>query len=211
MARQTIWAAERSNRRAISTSAMDTGPEPRAMPYWVEAKRAISARWCDRRMLLGEVTSAGRELAQLVEPKIVHFEVAWVSCLAEHQRAQFVACATLTGRLSMPTRDGASPRRGEVWLAQLDKVRPVIILTRNPMGAYLNALLAVPITRTERGLGSEVRVGPEDGIRVASVANQDNLALVRQERLLRRVGRARPTTLVAICQALAFTVDCSAA
>ena len=111
----------------------------------------------------------------------------------------------------MSTRKGTSPRRGEVWLAQLDKVRPVIILTRNPMGTYLNALLAVPITRTERGLGSEVRVGPEDGIRVASVANLDNLALVRQERLLRRVGRARSTTLAAICQALAFTVDYSAA
>ena len=110
----------------------------------------------------------------------------------------------------MPTRDGPSPRRGDVWLAQLDKLRPVIILTRNPMGAYLNALLAVPITRAERSVGSEVRVGPEDGVRVASVANLDNLALVRQERLLRRVGRARPTTLGAICQALAYTVDCSA-
>ena len=111
----------------------------------------------------------------------------------------------------MPTRDGPSPQRGEVWLAQLDRVRPVIILTRNPMGAYLNALLAVPITRTERGVGSEVRVGPEDSVRVAAVANLDNLALVRRERLLRRVGRARSTTLGAICQALAFTVDCSAA
>ena len=110
----------------------------------------------------------------------------------------------------MQTRDGSSPRRGEVWLAQLDKVRPVIVLTRNPMGAYLKALLAVPITRTERGLGSEVRVGPEDGIRVTSVANLDNLVLVSQERLLRRVGRARSTTLGAICQALAYTVDCSA-
>ena len=29
------------------------------------------------------------------------------------------------------------PRRGDVWLAEVDKIRPVIVLTRDPMGALL--------------------------------------------------------------------------
>ena len=55
------------------------------------------------------------------------------------------------------------PRRGDVWLAQLDKVRPVIILTRDPMGRLLHAVVTAPVTSTVRGLSTEVPVGPADG------------------------------------------------
>ncbi|HEY4411191.1 MAG TPA: type II toxin-antitoxin system PemK/MazF family toxin, partial [Acidimicrobiia bacterium] len=77
----------------------------------------------------------------------------------------------------------AVPRRGDVWLADLDKLRPIIVLTRNPMGRYLNAVLVAPVTSTVRGLSTEVPVGPADGIRVPSVANLDNVQLVARERL----------------------------
>ena len=92
----------------------------------------------------------------------------------------------------------APPRRGEVWLAQLDKVRPVIVLTRDPLGGLLNAVIAAPVTSTIRALSTEVSVGPEDGVRHASVANLDNVQLVARARLMRRVGRARPTTMSAM-------------
>jgi mRNA interferase MazF len=102
----------------------------------------------------------------------------------------------------------APPRRGEVWLAQLDKVRPVIVLTRDPLGGLLNAVIAAPVTSTIRALSTEVSVGPEDGVRHASVANLDNVQLVARARLMRRVGRARPTTMSAICAALSIAVGC---
>jgi mRNA interferase MazF len=95
-----------------------------------------------------------------------------------------------------------------VWLARLDKVRPAIILTRDPMGRVLNAVIVAPVTSTVRGLSTEVAVGPEDGVRVASVANLDQVQLTSQTRLVRRVGRARATTMQALCQALAIAVDC---
>lgn len=95
-----------------------------------------------------------------------------------------------------------------MWLARLDKVRPAIILTRDPMGRVLNAVIVAPVTSTVRGLSTEVAVGPEDGVRVASVANLDQVQLTSQTRLVRRVGRARATTMQALCQALAIAVDC---
>lgn len=105
----------------------------------------------------------------------------------------------------------APPRRGDVWLAQLDKVRPVVVLTRDPMGRLLNAVLAAPVTSTVRGVSTEVAVGPADGVRLTSVANLDNLQLVSRSRFVRRVGRARPETMAALCGALAIAVDCDGA
>ncbi len=104
----------------------------------------------------------------------------------------------------------ATPGRGEVWLADLDKTRPVIVLTRNPMGRYLNAVLVAPVTSTVRDVSTEVPVGPADGVRVESVANMDNTQLLARTRLRRRVGRARPETMSALCRALAIAVGCSA-
>jgi mRNA interferase MazF len=100
------------------------------------------------------------------------------------------------------------PRRADVWLADLDKVRPVIVLTRDPMGRLLNAVIAAPVTSTVRGLITEVAVGPADGVRLASVVNLDQVQLVAVSRLLRPVGRARPQTMTAICDALAVAVSC---
>ena len=95
---------------------------------------------------------------------------------------------TRTGGQHTPTSssDRPVPLRGQVWLANLDKERPVIILTRNPMGRYLNALLAVPVTRTIRGGRNEVPLGSDDGLRYACVANLDQLTLVRLDELEHR-------------------------
>lgn len=100
------------------------------------------------------------------------------------------------------------PRRADVWLADLDKVRPVIVLTRDPMGRFLNAVIVAPVTSTIRGLTTEVQVGPEDGILRPSVVNLDQVQLVALSRLKQSVGRARPQTMAAICDALAMAVSC---
>jgi mRNA interferase MazF len=102
------------------------------------------------------------------------------------------------------------PRRGEVWLAQLDKVRPLIVLTRDPLAGLLNAVIGAPVTSTIRGVSTEVRVGRDDGVRHASVANLDNLQLLARSRLIRRVGRASPATMTAICGAMAIATGCDA-
>jgi mRNA interferase MazF len=101
------------------------------------------------------------------------------------------------------------PRRGEVWLGRLDKVRPLVVLTRDPMGALLHSVIAAPVTSTVRGVSTEVPVGAEDGVRVNSVVNLDNVQLVARARLVRRVGRARAATMRAICEALEVAMGCA--
>lgn len=101
-----------------------------------------------------------------------------------------------------------APRRGEVWLARLDKVRPVIVLTRDPMGRLLHTVIGAPVTSTVRGLSTEVPVGPDDGLRIESVVNLDDVQPVSRRQLVRRVGRAGPTTMSAVCDALAIAVGC---
>ena len=107
------------------------------------------------------------------------------------------------GQLSAP-----AVRRGEIWLAQLDKRRPVVVLTRDPLGRVLHSVIVGPVTSTVRGLNTEVDLTESDGVRKPSVVNLDNLQLVRRASLVRRVGRATPTTLRAICAATAEAIGC---
>lgn len=102
-----------------------------------------------------------------------------------------------------------APRRGELWLAELDKRRPVVVLTRDPLGHHLHSVIVGPVTSTVRGLSTEVPVGPEDGARVSSVVNLDNMQLLDRRRLVRRVGRVRGDTLLRICQAAAVAIGCA--
>jgi mRNA interferase MazF len=107
------------------------------------------------------------------------------------------------GQLSVP-----EVRRGEIWLAQLDKRRPVVVLTRDPLGRVLHSVIVGPVTSTVRGLNTEVALTEADGVRKPSVVNLDNLQLVRRASLARRVGRATPATLRAICAAAAEAIGC---
>lgn len=101
-----------------------------------------------------------------------------------------------------------APRRGEVWLAELDKRRPVVVLTRDPLARILGSVIVGPVTSRVRGVSTEVEVGPRDGVSRSSVVNLDNLQLLPRDRLVRRVGRAAPETMRLICEAVAEAIDC---
>lgn len=77
------------------------------------------------------------------------------------------------------------------------------------MGQLLQAVISAPVTSTIRGLSTEVRLGTADGVRIESVANLDNVQLVARARLVRRVGRARPAIMKAICAALSTAAGCA--
>lgn len=98
--------------------------------------------------------------------------------------------------------------RGEVWIARLDKLRPVIVLTRDPLADILNEILVVACTTTVRGLSVEVPVGVSDGLQRDSVANLDMTQLIGQAELVHRLGDVRSSTMVAICEALHSAIGC---
>lgn len=104
-------------------------------------------------------------------------------------------------------------RRGEVWFADVpgDKRRPVLVLTRDPMGGVLHSVLCAPITSKIRGITTEVSIGRDAGLVQKSVANFDNVFLLSRRRLIRRLGRASGTTMDAACRALAVATGCAAA
>lgn len=101
-------------------------------------------------------------------------------------------------------------RRGEVWFAEVpgDKRRPVLVLTRDPLGQLLHSVICAPITSTVRGLATEVALGTEAGLLEESVANFDNALLLDRARLVRRLGRASPASMEAACHALALATGC---
>jgi len=105
-----------------------------------------------------------------------------------------------------------APRRGDVWFADVpgDKRRPVLVLTRDPLGRILSSVICAPVTSTVRGLNTEVPLGPEAGLAHDSVANFDNTLLLSRTRLVRRLGRAGRATMAGACQALAIATGCDA-
>ena len=75
-----------------------------------------------------------------------------------------------------------------IHLAKMDKVRPVLILTREVIRPYLTQVTVAPISGTVRGLRTEVPVGAAHGLDKPSVINCDNIATISTSALLRRVG-----------------------
>lgn len=75
-----------------------------------------------------------------------------------------------------------------IWLARLDKTRPVLVLTREEVRAVRRFVTVAPITRTVRGLRSEVRVGQRNGLDNDSVVNLDSIATVARDALVRPIG-----------------------
>jgi mRNA interferase MazF len=70
---------------------------------------------------------------------------------------------------------GSHPRRGEIWLADPDKSRPVVVMHRDAAGWVLNAVLVAPLTTTLRDIPTGVRFGPGDELDRECVASLDNL------------------------------------
>lgn len=75
-----------------------------------------------------------------------------------------------------------------IWLARLDKTRPVLVLTREEVRAVRSLVTVAPITSTVRGLRSEVAVGPDNGLEHDCVVNLDVITTVPRSALIRPLG-----------------------
>lgn len=75
-----------------------------------------------------------------------------------------------------------------IWLARLDKPRPVLLLTREEVRAVRQLVTVAPITSTVRGLRSEVIVGQRNGLEHDSAVNLDSIATVPRDVLVCPIG-----------------------
>ena len=101
--------------------------------------------------------------------------------------------------------------RGDIIWADLGPPagrRPVCVLTRDPAIEVLTAITCAPITRTIRGIRSEVEVGSSEGLPETSAITCDNLITlpisVFDESPIGHLGLERK---VRLDQALRYALD----
>ena len=103
------------------------------------------------------------------------------------------------------------PQRGEIWrcdFAAPNKRRPVVVLSRGAALRFLRTATVAEVTSTIRGAPSEVRLGPEDGLKRPSVVSLDNVQTVDQRRLRGYVGQLSAEKMGLVCRALAIATGC---
>ena len=101
-------------------------------------------------------------------------------------------------------------KRGEVWWAQVDTRRPVVLVSRDE--AYsLRALVTVaPVTTTVRGFAVEVKLGRREGLPRDCVVNCDALVTLPKVDLLERAGTLSGVKLGQLDEALRFALGLEA-
>ena len=96
-------------------------------------------------------------------------------------------------------------RRAEVWWAELPPPigpRPVVILTRDSVVESIGAVVVAIVTRTRRGLPTEIAVGQREGLPRPSVVNFDNILTAPRQRLIRQMGQLSAERVVELNTAL---------
>ncbi len=100
-------------------------------------------------------------------------------------------------------------QRGEVWFAATPGGdRPVLVLTRDPVADRIGSVVVAALTRTRRGLVSELELTTTDGVPTNSVVNFDNLHTIPRETFRRRVTTLSPGRMAEACRALQAATGC---
>lgn len=101
-------------------------------------------------------------------------------------------------------------RRGEIWFARVpDGDRPVLVLTRDPVAGRIDSVVVAALTRTRRGLISELPVSARyDGVPADSVINFDTILTVPRSAFRRRVIQLSSARMEEACETLRAATGC---
>jgi mRNA interferase MazF len=102
------------------------------------------------------------------------------------------------------------PHRGEVWWGEVENVgrRPFLILTRDGAIPVLSRLVCAPITRTIRGIPTELALGRNDGMPEDCVASFDNLLTLPKAALTKFVTALTIDNRLEMCRVLRIAMEC---
>ena len=101
-------------------------------------------------------------------------------------------------------------KRGDVrWykFKSPDKKRPVVILTRSNMLAYLGEVTVAPITSTIRDIPSEVFLSHEDGMHNDCAINCDHIQTVSKAKIGSLITTLSKEKLFEIRNAVCFALN----
>jgi len=101
-------------------------------------------------------------------------------------------------------------QRGEIWFATTPGGdRPVLVLTRDPVASRIGSVVVATLTRTVRGLVSELELTPDDdGVPSSCVVNFDNLHTLPKDVFRRRVTTLSAARMSHACRTLAAATGC---
>jgi mRNA interferase MazF len=100
-------------------------------------------------------------------------------------------------------------QRGEIWFAATPGGdRPVLVLTRDPVADRIGAVVVAALTRTRRGLVSELVLTEADGVPTDGVVNFDNIHTIPRDSFRRKVTSLSPARLADMCRTLQAATGC---
>jgi mRNA interferase MazF len=101
-------------------------------------------------------------------------------------------------------------QRGEIWFAATPGGdRPVLVITRDPVASRIGSVVVAAITRTRRGLVSELELSARsDGIPSDCVVNFDNVHTLPRAAFRRPVTTLSAARLGEVCRVLAAAMGC---
>jgi mRNA interferase MazF len=102
-------------------------------------------------------------------------------------------------------------QRGEIWFAAVPDGgdRPVLVLTRNPVADRIGRIVVAALTRTRRGVVSELPLtAVDDELPSDCVVSFDNLHTLPRRAFRRRVTTLPPPRMARACRALRAAVAC---
>lgn len=94
-----------------------------------------------------------------------------------------------------------------IHTAQLDKTRPVLVLTRELVRPHLRRVTIAPITSTIRGLSTEVALGSSNGLDHDCVVSCDNVLTIPAADLGRQIGYLLAAQEVDLARAIRLAFD----
>lgn len=101
-------------------------------------------------------------------------------------------------------------RRGEIWFAATPGGdRPVLVLTRDPVADRVGAVVVASLTRTVRGLASELQLtAADDRVPTDCVVSFDNIHTIARETFRRRITQLSALRMAQACQRLQDATGC---
>ena len=84
----------------------------------------------------------------------------------------------------------------------------MLVLTRDPVADRIGSVVVAAITRTVRGLVSELELTPADGVPTACVVNFDNIHTIPGSAFRRQITTLGPARLAQACRTMRDATGC---
>ncbi len=100
-------------------------------------------------------------------------------------------------------------RRGDIYWVRFPKpvgTRPAVLVSRDEAYSVRTRLTVVPVTRSVRGIPTEVRLGPSDGLPKAGAANADDIVTIPRDLLVDIIATMTRAKLAELDAAIRFSL-----